>query len=365
MKKDKNIIIEETPPTIDDYLDYLSDMIGSPEKNYTDGLCRPHNHGKAVISTQTISSKFVNLVQYALDHHKGYVMDCVDQKTLSSAIQDAEDWGALSKGMYYPRRKVTITAVQHMNTATLTKLAYTGCSNWDTEISRLLTVSLALATGCRAGAVGLSQGYQNNSLMQYQHIEIFMKPNSSGAARMEDVLGCFIEVAFDKGNKDGQTEGLIHFVQPQLQCPMICPVHWILIHTLRHSLVIRDILDGVFQHAQRQSNLTVKWKHPTAPVICKLNCRSGILMGQPATALEVSKSLRHIAKLSGLKQTISFHAMQRGVAEDGATLGPQAEKPCFNFDTAQLILHHLDKTKHSGTTACYAGNNPEWDHLTE
>lgn len=75
-------------------------------------------------------------------------------------------------GSWYPCGYVGIICVIHMLTSTLTRVKRLGIQNWDTLVSRILTVVLATAGGWRAGALSFSAGYNQDESLQYSYVHI-------------------------------------------------------------------------------------------------------------------------------------------------------------------------------------------------
>ncbi|EGG11413.1 uncharacterized protein MELLADRAFT_102359 [Melampsora larici-populina 98AG31] len=82
-------------------------------------------------------------------------------------------------------------------------LSQIGCSNWDVPVSRILTVVLAVATGCCTGALGITDEAPSTASFRYEDFEIVVQaPNNPDTkTTLEDIQACRIHIQYDKGHK--------------------------------------------------------------------------------------------------------------------------------------------------------------------
>lgn len=347
-------------PNAEDFIFFIDQCLGTKAKNFQDAHLQSHIAGK-VIQLSTLGGHLANIFIWAQRHYGTWKLNTEEKARIRATVHRAVQVGACETGRWFPRQAIGIRAVTHMITAALVYWERAGALCWDVVISRLLCISLAVATGCRAGALTVSDGYPDDHTLCYSDIQLVINTELKvpGRITLGDV-STFITLRFEKGDKSTKNNNTHIKTQPQLSTPMICCSTWLLIHSLRHGRVVGCSLQEILDNAGKRSDRTIQWTHPNEPVICRIHDKTKrLVLGSAANAYQPRRSIRLIGKISGFSQRITFHALRHGAAAEAAQLPASS----FNLQNAHQILHHSHKTTASGITDHYAGPN-EVDFLS-
>ncbi|KAK9357745.1 hypothetical protein V1504DRAFT_500567 [Lipomyces starkeyi] len=218
-----------------------------------------------------------------------------------------------------------------------------GTWNWDITLARLMSVVLVTSLGCRAGDAARSQCYEGMEFLQYRQVELLLE----GEPKFEN-LRAQIKIEFAKGSKNVRNEELEFYLRP-LGDPRyrhMCTVSLLMIHALRHGLVVGSTIQEVLEHASNVADGRVVWTFPDRPVLCAFT--NGVRkcdLDKPAD----TGQLRLSVKQMGIVSTSLLGS------QDVAHL-PQAEGLGFTTNEDRQSLGHHNKAFQRGITEGYAGS---------
>lgn len=354
---------DTTPPDALDLTKFIEVCVGTSAEGFTDGAMRPQMQGKTILQANVVRKAISGIEAYARANFENWSLSKRGWCTIEATIDALVKEGGLLTGTWHPRRALGIRIVIHMVTTVLTRALRFGVPNWDIWILKIMIVVIGCATGCRAGALVVSPGYEAHECLRYEDIAIILDPiaPSQGSITLAQVTSLQINFRYEKGSKRTPGNEFAQTMAPCFDTPVISPILWILIHALRHDRVMGGpTLQGVLDHAFARPERSVEWTHPKEPLVCKLRFDVGwkIDLGHSGHGTSPLHAVQSLARASGLGGRITYHQLRYGSAQDIAHLpaGDQTE-PGFNLERVREFLNHSTKTLMCGGSRKYAGNS--------
>ncbi|KAK9313301.1 hypothetical protein V1524DRAFT_472090 [Lipomyces starkeyi] len=185
-----------------------------------------------------------------------------------------------------------------------------------------------------------------------QHVELLL----DGEPKFEN-LRAQIKIEFAKGSKNVRNKELEFYLRP-LGDPRyrhMCTVSLLMIHALRHGLVVGSTIQEVLEHASNAADGRVVWTFPDRPVLCAFT-KTGVKrceLDKPADTQQLRLSVKQMGIVSNILTRVYTHATRLGAAQDVAHL-PQAEGLGFTTNEVRQSLGHHNKAFQRGITEVYA-----------
>ncbi|KAK9246717.1 hypothetical protein V1506DRAFT_505362 [Lipomyces tetrasporus] len=230
---------------------------------------KPAPNDKVVLNGIRIISSYGT---FTYPKSSGYELTKYDGSRLQTWLDDSVKAGRLTKGVWKQRVWLNFMTVSRMGRAWLDHHHKYGTWNWDITIARLLSIVLITSLGCRVGDVARSRLYTATEYMQYKHVELMVDGQE---AKFEN-LRARITVEFKKGSKDIRNDNL-EFYLHSLNDPNfyhMCPIALLLIHALRHGLVLGSTIEQVLEYAANASDAKVVWLFPDRPLFAAFSHKS-------------------------------------------------------------------------------------------
>lgn len=166
-----------------------------------------------------------------------------------------------------------------------------------------------------------------------------------------------IELRYLKGYKDDASKN--HKVQLQSLTGsdgfIMCPVTWLIVLALRTGAVEQTSIEDLQSATDATYNKTIIWQFPERPVVCAFRAFGCMLdLEQPATNIQLLKSLRQGCDLIGMLQSVVTHDLRRGAAAELAHM--PGDLPGASTVGAARMLSHTNSVRDQGITADYVGH---------
>ncbi|KAK9245323.1 hypothetical protein V1506DRAFT_521936 [Lipomyces tetrasporus] len=303
------------------------------------GRLAPAGRGKPAINDDVVINAF--------PHH-------FSLRNFHTFIDNAVRAGRLMRGLWNRRVWLNFMTVSRMGRAWLEHHHNHGTVNWDITLARLMSVVLVTSLGCRAGDAARSQFYEGTEFMQYRHVELQLE----GEPKLENLRARFT-IEFSKGSKDKKNDDFDLYLRPldDSRYPHMCIVSLLLIHALRHGLVVGSSILDVLEHAANTADGRVIWTFPDRPVLCAITS-TGVRrcdLDRPARTSQLLDSVKQMGLVSNILTRVYVHATRLGAAQDVAHL-PQAEGLGFATNEVRQSLGHHNSAFQRGITEAYAGS---------
>lgn len=271
---------------------------------------------------------------------------------LEQAIRD----GKLKTGHWQKQTWLGFAVLSRLVSSFLAHKIQHGTHNWDIQIAKCLSLVLVAALGARSGDVSRSHRYTGQQFLQYRHINLHLVGSQPILAN----LRATITLEFCKNHKLADNEETQYYFSPlgKVEHNHMCPIAWLLVHALRHSLVadasLQDVLNRAFARTDRQ----VEWLYPSRPVLASIDQRSEAMihidLDKPAGAQQLLRSTKEMGVLAGMLDRAYTHAIRLGHARDIAQL-PTNAPVGYNTDHVRQSLGHTAKSSYKGVTDNYIG----------
>ncbi|KAK9372787.1 uncharacterized protein V1513DRAFT_466306 [Lipomyces chichibuensis] len=335
------------PFTGDDVLRFFDSIIGK---------LRPVGRDKPAVIDDVVISGFSLISDYGTFTYpksSGYELTKHDGIRLQTFIDVAVRDKRLTRGLWNRRVWLNFMIVSRMGRAWLEHHHNHGTWNWDITLARLMSVVLVTSLGCRAGDAARSQYYEGMEFLQYRHVELLLE----GEPKFEN-LRAQIKIEFAKGSKNVRNKELEFYLRP-LGDPRyrhMCTVSLLMIHALRHGLVVGSTIQEVLEHASNAADGRVVWTFPDRPVLCAFT--NGVRkcdLDKPADTGQLRLSVKQMEIVSNILTRVYTRATRLGAAQDVSHL-PQAEGLGFTTNEVRQSLGHHNKAFQRGITEGYAGS---------
>ncbi|KAK9358485.1 hypothetical protein V1504DRAFT_442101 [Lipomyces starkeyi] len=132
-----------------------------------------------------------------------------------------------------------------------------------------------------------------------QHVELLLE----GEPKFEN-LRAQIKIEFAKGSKNVRNEELEFYLR-RLGDPRyrhMCTVSLLMIHALRHGLVVGSTIQEVLEHASNAADGRVVWTFPDRPVLCAFT-KTGVKrceLDKPAATQQLRLSVKQMGIVSNI-----------------------------------------------------------------
>ena len=151
-------------------------------------------------------------------------------------LDQAKRAGRLTQGSWKKRTWIGYAVLSRLVRAYLTRGIEQGTVNWDIIVAKCLSMVLVASLGSRTGDVALSGKYKGTTYyMQYRHIELFVE----GDEPIYSNIRARVTLEYEKGHKQELNYETIRHFRPVegSHNSHMCPIAWLLVHSLRHSLI--------------------------------------------------------------------------------------------------------------------------------
>ncbi|RDL39906.1 uncharacterized protein BP5553_04246 [Venustampulla echinocandica] len=321
------------------------------------GRLKPHSRGKPVPSSEYIVSGFGHIASYGTFTYteaSGYKLTANDGARLQTWLDDAIKAGRLTKGRWKKKVWLNYIIVSRMTRAWLDHYLQFGARNWDLVIAKLLSIVLITAVGMRVGDVTRSLGYDGIQYVKYKDITLEVIEEAKLAN-----IKARITLSYMKGMKDTlNMDGVFYFrpMEENANEDHMCVISLLLVHALRHGLVLGSTLSEVLENAVASPDSCVVWTSPDRPVLTailanKMRC---VDLKKPAHPGQVLMTLKHMGLISNILSPVRLHCLRYGNAQDVAHL-PRDHTAGFVDDTVRQTLSHAPVTMIHGVTEMYTG----------
>ena len=268
---------------------------------------------------------------------------------LEQAVKD----GKLKIGTWKKRVWIGFAVLSRLVSSLLSHKIQHGSINWDIQIAKCLSVVLISALGARSGDVTRSNHYTGQEFLQWRHVHLHIVGDQPVLANVRAT----ITLEFQKGHKIADNEEMQYNLSPlgSAEHNHMCPIAWLLVHALRHSLVadetLQDVLDRAFARTDRQ----IEWLYPNRPVLAAFSMtkKHHVNLDKPATPVQIWDTIKEMGVIAGMLDRAYPHAMRLGYARDVAQL------PTFtghNIENVRQSLGHTAKSALRGVTDAYIGS---------
>lgn len=324
------------------------------------GKIRPGSRGKPVPNDDVVITGFAVISSYGTftySKQSGYKLTRQDGARLQTFLDDAIKAGRLSKGLWQKKVWLNFMTMAQMGRAWLAHHHQHGAWNWDLTLARLMSVVLVTSLGCRAGDASRSRYYSGPEYLQYKDFELRMEGEEP---RFENLRARVI-LRHTKGYKDKRNEDVDLYLRP-LNNPKyhhMCPITLLLIHALRHGLVLGSTIEQVLSHAVRAPDSKVIWLFPDHPIVAAFEIKGQrrCVLDKPATVDQLLDSVKQMGIVSNILTRVYTHATRLGTAQDLAHLPSTAEQASgFTTNLVRQGLAHKNSAFQRGLTQSYTGH---------
>ncbi|KAK9333345.1 hypothetical protein V1520DRAFT_388908 [Lipomyces starkeyi] len=159
-----------------------------------------------------------------------------------------------------------------------------------------------------------------------------------------------ITVEFRKGSQDKRNDNLEFYLR-SLNDPNfyhMCPIALLLIHALRHGLVLGSIIEQVLESAANASDAKVVWLFPDRPLFAVFSHKSTSVcdLDKPAGNDQVLQTIRLMGIISNILCRVYVDGLRLGAAQDIAHLPMAKEGSGFTTDQVRQSLGHSHSAFH-------------------
>ncbi|KAK9362904.1 hypothetical protein V1504DRAFT_446817 [Lipomyces starkeyi] len=122
----------------------------------------------------------------------------------------------------------------------------------------------------------------------------------------------------------------------------MCPIALLLIHALRHGLVLGSTIEQVLEYAANASDAKVVWLFSDRPLFAAFSNKSssGCDLDNPAGNDQVLQAIKRMAIISNILCRVSVHGLRLGAAQDIAHLPSASDGSGFTTDQVRQSLVH-------------------------
>jgi len=263
--------------------------------------------------------------------------------------------GRLLRGFWKSKTWIGFTTVSRLLRTFLERAVHRGTPNWDVVLAKCLSIVLVSALGVRSGDLARSYGYRGDEYLQYRHIELYL----DSPEPLFTNLRAKITVEFAKGHKSTRNVEQIYYLSPLVENHQrhVCPITFLLVHALRHSLVEGATLEDILQTAAQRSDRTVRWLFPNRPVLVAFTSRPlRCVLDQPASYTQLWWTIREMGLIAGMLDRCYAHALRKGAARDLAHLpGSAFDGKGVTTEIVRQSIGHNATTLSKGVTEAYVG----------
>lgn len=129
-----------------------------------------------------------------------------------------------------------------------------------------------------------------------------------------------------------------------------------LIHALRNGLVRGEIVEQVLQFVADAANAKVAWLYPDRPVLPAKFNQIPCNLDKPASADQISCSIKKVGLVSNVLTPMTCHALRRGAAQDIAHLPSTKDGAGLVLNEVRQSLGHTAVAFNKGTNQTYTGH---------
>ena len=321
------------------------------------GKLRPIDIGKTALSLSTITTALAILSQYGRFKYPDFQLTAFHRARIAQILYDAVSNNRLFRGKWRPRTWIGVVTLSRLTRSFLRHATEHGTVNWDAVVAKMLSVTLVSALGARSGDVVLTRGYKGSQYLQYRHIRLSLE---DGPPTVDNLVAQFT-LEFTKGCKESPGDDVVRFIAAvkDRECFHLSPLHWLLVHTLRHDLVeggssIQQVLD----YTAAQSDRCIRWKYPDRPVLVAFHSNTGFCqLDKAADCQQVNSTIKEMGILGGVLNRVYAHGLRHGSAREVAHLPKASYGEGLTDGQVRESLGHSNKALTSGVTEAYVGGS--------
>ncbi|KAJ5522257.1 hypothetical protein N7527_006372 [Penicillium freii] len=324
-------------------------------------IVKPIDTGKPVPNVSLVNRAFKILLAYGeftWTEGDGFQISRHDGRRLQSFLDDAVKAGRLIKGSWRKCTWIGFATLSRMVRAFVERCLDKGCSGWDVAVAKCLSITLVSALGCRSGDVAFSTGYTGEEYLQYRHIELTIDGH---AANFHNIRAA-ITLESVKGHKDALNENFVRFLRPldDVECAHVCPITWLLVHSLRNGLVYGTTLPEVLNRAFDRADRRIEWTQPSFPVLAAFtHGPTRCDLPKPALIYQLLRTIKEMGLISNILSRVYMHATRLGAIRDIAHLPRSNESFGYTTDEHRQILMHKPSSINRGVTEKYIGDTSQ------
>jgi hypothetical protein len=252
---------------------------------------------------------------YTYPKNSGFEFTATDGARIKTWFSDAVAANRLTWGCWKNRDWLSFMTISHMSRAWLHHHSQNGTRSWDIALYKLLSIVLVTSLACRGGDIARSRGYTGTQYLQYGHIQLVLE----GSPKISN-LCTRVSLEYLKGFKDVQNHRQFCYLRP-LEDPQLthmCPISLLLIHALRHDLVVGTSLQQILDAAAARADKRVIWLFPDRPVLCSIDV-SGyhhLDLEKPTGTGQLLGTVKAMGLISNILTRVCVHGIRQGAAQD-------------------------------------------------
>ena len=235
---------------------------------------------------------------------------------LDQAVKD----GKIKTGKWRKSTWIGFAVLSRLVSSYLSHNIKHGSLNWDITIAKCLSLVLISALGARSGDVARSLHYKGQEYLQWRHVQLHLVGSQPSLANVRAT----ITLQYQKFHKIADNKEAVYYLSPlgTAEHNHMCPIAWLLVHALRHSLVADETLQGVLDRAFARSDRQIEWLYPERPVLAAFDQKLAlhIDLDRPATVHQPLEATKQMGVIAGMLDRAYTHALRFGHARDVAQL---------------------------------------------
>lgn len=268
---------------------------------------------------------------------------------LDQAVKD----GKIKVGKWKKSTWIGFAVLSRLVSSYLSHNIKHGSLNWDIPIAKCLSLVLISALGARSGDVFRSMHYKGQEYLQWRHVRLHLVGSQPSLANVRAT----ITLQYQKFHKIADNEETEYYLSPlgTTEHNHMCPIAWLLVHALRHSLVADETLQGVLDRAFARSDRRIEWLYPNRPVLAAFDQSPAyhVDLDRSATTHQPLETTKQMGVIAGMLDRAYAHALRFGHARDVAQLPTSVGN---NTENARQSLGHNTSSLHGGVTDRYIGD---------
>ncbi|KAJ5910250.1 hypothetical protein N7504_004893 [Penicillium tannophilum] len=315
--------------TGDDVIRFFETIIGKMKSRASD---------KPAVNKKTVIDGFRILLAYGVFTWEDFKFTRHDESRFQTWIDDTIQEGRLLNGASFVRTWIGFATLSRMIRSFIEHKVAKGCWSWDIVVAKCFSVTLVAGLGVRSGDVARSAHYADTYCLHWEDVRLYIE------GQIADIKHLRAEVTLKttKGLKDSLNKDIIFYLRPldDADCHA-CPVTWMLVHALRHGLVLGTTLSDVLKLALLRPDHVIQWTYPSYPVLTAFTKSSHRCdLAQPARTHQLLYTIKEMGLIAKILGRIYMHATRLGAIRDVTHLPKIDEGSGFVTDIHRQIMHH-------------------------
>ena len=288
----------------------------------------------AIIKINVVENKFesnaitiVIVVKILLiyDHFKwiesnDFKMSAHESTRFKSWLDQTKTIDRLTREIWKKRTWIEYVVLSRLMRAYFTREIEHDTINWNVTIAKCLSMILVSSLCARIDDVAFSQQYKNKSYyVQYRHIELFIEKNKSIFANFR----ARITIEFEKNHKKKLNfEKIRHFRSlADEHNNHMCSIVLLLVHCLRHFLVVDKTLQKVLDEIVQRFDRTIVWLFSERSIFAIFSTQcSRCQLNKSADTMQLLDTIKKMKIVIDMLNRAYDHAFRFDVVRDVAHL---------------------------------------------